>query len=46
MEVLLEEYLGDTTYVYVELETGEHMIIRQDLEVSRQAGDVVFVELA
>ncbi|MFS8184176.1 ABC transporter ATP-binding protein [Pseudovibrio denitrificans] len=45
-EVLLEEYLGDTTYVHVELEAGEQMVVRENPEIQRQTGDEVYVELS
>ncbi|SDR20798.1 sn-glycerol-3-phosphate ABC transporter ATP-binding protein UgpC [Pseudovibrio sp. Tun.PSC04-5.I4] len=44
-KVLLEEYLGDTTFVHVELDTGEHIVVREDPEINHKTDDAVYVEL-
>lgn len=44
-QVLLEEYLGDASYVHVSLENGEHIVVREDPAHSFQKGQKVGVEI-
>lgn len=44
-EVLLDEYLGDATYVHVRLDSGEDIIAREDTSINRKPGTRVAVDL-
>ncbi|MCF6301973.1 MAG: sn-glycerol-3-phosphate ABC transporter ATP-binding protein UgpC [Devosiaceae bacterium] len=44
-EVLLEEYLGDATYIHVKLNTGVNVVVRGDPAKPHSIGDVVGVKV-
>lgn len=44
-EVLLEEYLGDASYVHVSLKNGEHIVVREDPAHSFKKGQKVGVKV-
>ena len=44
-EVLLEEYLGDASYVHVKLDSGEDVVVREDPQKTHKLGNRVVVEL-
>lgn len=44
-EVLLEEYLGDATYVHITLENGAQMIVREDPAHTHPIGAMVDIKL-
>ncbi len=44
-EVLLEEYLGDATYVHVRLDSGENIVVREDPAKRHAPGARVTIEM-
>lgn len=44
-EVLLEEYLGDASYVHVRLENGPDIVVRDDPARVHETGNTIYVEI-
>ncbi len=44
-EVLLEEYLGDATYVHLQLESGHQIIVRENPSESHKMGEMVGIKV-
>ncbi len=45
-EVLLEEYLGDATYVHIKLKSGAHVVVREDPAKTYKIGETVGIKVA
>lgn len=44
-KILLEEYLGDASYVHINLDSGEHIVVREDPGHTFKPGTKVGVEI-